>query len=205
MRLMGIQQEGGQGKYLGLPEAFGRKKKDLFSSVLDRIRQRAISWSSKLLSSAGKLVMLKFWWDANPEKRKMSWIAWDKLTRGKRDGGLGLRDIQDFNDALLKKLSWRILSKPECLLARILKGKYFPETSFVECKKTEGGSHGWKGIIIGRDLLKEKLGMVIGNGKQTKVWGATKHGSAAGETFLASEAEPEAEAFGSASDSRLRE
>ncbi|CAA7021923.1 unnamed protein product [Microthlaspi erraticum] len=100
----------------------------------------------------------------------MCWIAWDKLTRGKREGGLGLRNLQDFNDALLSKLSWRILSNPDCLLARILKGKYFPNTTFLESKLGEGGSHGWKGIIIGRDLLKEKLGKIIGNGKKTSVW-----------------------------------
>ncbi|CAA7055077.1 unnamed protein product [Microthlaspi erraticum] len=200
MRILHIHQEGGTGKYLGLPEAFERKKKDLFSSVVDKIRQQAISWSSKLLSSAGKLVLLKsvlssmptysmscfklpislckriqsvltrFWWDANPDKKKMCWIAWHKLTRGKREGGLGIRDIQDFTDAMLGKLSWRILTKPSCLLARILKGKYFPDQSFLECKTSEGGSHGWKGIVIGRNLLKEKIGKVIGNGATTKIW-----------------------------------
>ncbi|CAA7029244.1 unnamed protein product [Microthlaspi erraticum] len=197
---LGIKNEGGQGKYLGLPEAFGRKKKDLFSSVVDRIRQRSISWSTKQLSGAGKLVMLKsvlssmptysmscfklhvslckriqsvltrFWWDANPEKKKMCWVSWDKLTRGKREGGLGIRDIQDFNDALLGKQSWRILSKPESLLAKILKGKYFPKSDFLDEHVTEAGSHGCKGIMIGRELVKEKLGSVIGNGESTRVW-----------------------------------
>lgn len=44
-QLLGITKEGSQGKYLGLPESFGRKKKDLFNSVVDRIRQRSLSWS----------------------------------------------------------------------------------------------------------------------------------------------------------------
>ncbi|CAA7017042.1 unnamed protein product [Microthlaspi erraticum] len=47
---LGIQREGGLGKYLGLPEHFRRKKKDLFSIIVDRIRQKAQSWSSRLLS-----------------------------------------------------------------------------------------------------------------------------------------------------------
>ncbi|CAA7054622.1 unnamed protein product [Microthlaspi erraticum] len=50
---LGIQQEGGVGKYLGLPEHFGRRKKDLFSQIVDRVKQRAQSWSTKRLSSAG--------------------------------------------------------------------------------------------------------------------------------------------------------
>lgn len=37
---LGIHKEGGLGKYLGLPEHFGRRKKDLFTSIVDRIRQR---------------------------------------------------------------------------------------------------------------------------------------------------------------------
>ena len=54
-----IQKEGGTGKYLGLPDNFGRRKRDLFASIVDRIKQKASSWSNRHLSSAGKLVMLK--------------------------------------------------------------------------------------------------------------------------------------------------
>lgn len=57
--LLGITQEGRLGKYLGLLEHFGRRKRDLFTSMVDRIRQKAISSSPKRLSWAGKLTMLK--------------------------------------------------------------------------------------------------------------------------------------------------
>ena len=52
-------KEGGVGKYLRLPELFGRKKRDFFSSIVDRIKQKARGWSTKLLSSAEKMVMLQ--------------------------------------------------------------------------------------------------------------------------------------------------
>jgi len=42
-RELKITKEGGQGKYLGLPELFGRKKRDLFTSIVDRIKQRGLS------------------------------------------------------------------------------------------------------------------------------------------------------------------
>lgn len=54
-----IEKEGGIGKYLGFPEHFGRRKRDIFASIVDRIRQKAHSWSSRYLSSAGKLILLK--------------------------------------------------------------------------------------------------------------------------------------------------
>lgn len=197
---LGIQNEGGTGKYLGLPEHFGRKKRDLFSSIVDKIRQRARSWNTRFLSTAGKMTMLKsvlsaipnhamqcfklplslckriqsvltrFWWDSNADTRKMSWIAWETMTKSKKDGGLGFRDIQCFNDALLAKLSWRILDTPQCLLARILKGKYFPDQDFLQVQPPASCSHGWRGILIGRDLLKLHLGWAIGNGEQVSAW-----------------------------------
>lgn len=36
------------------------------------------------------------------------------------------------------------------------------------CAKT--ASHGWRGILHGRDLLKKKLGWKIGNGSSVKLW-----------------------------------
>lgn len=140
-RHLRIHTEGGMGKYLGLPEHFGRKKKDIFTGIGDRIRQRDLSWSSRFLSSAGKQVLLKsvltslpsyamscfklptslckwiqsvltrFWWDDKPDKRKISWVSWDKLTLPISAGGLGFRKIEEFNNVLLAKLSL----PPTCL------------------------------------------------------------------------------------------
>lgn len=56
---LGISKEGWVGKYLGLREHFGRKKKDLFSSIVDRIKQRSIGWSTCFLSTADKAIMLQ--------------------------------------------------------------------------------------------------------------------------------------------------
>ena len=53
---MSISIEGGIGKYLGLPEQFGRRKRDIFASILDRKRQKAHSWTTRFLSGAGKQV-----------------------------------------------------------------------------------------------------------------------------------------------------
>ena len=198
--ILGITREGGMGKYLGLPEHFGRKKKDLFTSIVDRIRQCASNWSSRFLSKAGKLTMLqsvltaipsytmscfeiplslckriqsaltRFWWDSSSEKRSMCWVSWDNLATPKAMGGLGLRDIQIFNQALLAKLAWRILSVPDCLLARVLKGKYCHQGSFLTVELPSACSHGWRGIVHGRNLLRDNIGKAIGNGQNTSVW-----------------------------------
>ncbi|KAL0657902.1 hypothetical protein Bca4012_078487 [Brassica carinata] len=183
---LGIEKERGTGKYLGLPEHFGRRKKDLFTIIVDRIRVNAASWSSRHPSSAGKLVMLKsvlsavpshamtcfllpislciriqstltrFWWDSSPEKKKMCMVAWSKLTKPKVLGGLGIRDIQAFNTALLAKQAWRIITKPDCLLAWVLKGKYCGSAQFLQVQETKTMSHGWRGILAVKTKQKKK-------------------------------------------------
>lgn len=50
---LGISKEGRVGKYLGLPEHFGRRKKNLFTSIVDRIHQKAASMSTRQLSAGG--------------------------------------------------------------------------------------------------------------------------------------------------------
>lgn len=182
-QLLQIGKEGGVGKYLGLPEHFRKKKNDLFKAIVDKIRQKAISWSIRFLSGADKLVMLKsvlsaistytmscfqlpvslckriqstltrFWWDSNNQQKKMCWITWDKLARPKWAGCLGLKDIYAFNEALLAKLSWRFLQKPDSLLAKVLSGKYCFDEDFLRVPETKSISHGWRIILVGRDLL----------------------------------------------------
>ncbi|KAG7593940.1 Ribonuclease H-like superfamily [Arabidopsis thaliana x Arabidopsis arenosa] len=197
---LGITNEGGVGKYLGLPEHFGRRKKDIFTAIVDKIRQRSLSWTNRFLSAAGKQVLLKavlaampsyamscfklplslckriqsaltrFWWDDKPEKKKMCWVAWEKLTFPKEEGGLGFREIATFNDALLAKIGWKLLHQPDSLLSQVLLGKYCHSSSFMESKSPSNASHGWRGILAGREILKQGLGWIVGNGESINVW-----------------------------------
>lgn len=200
IKILGIDKEGGVGKFLGLPKLFSRKKRDLFTFIVNRIKLRAASWSTRQLSSAGKLTKLKsvltgiptysmscfllpvglcnqiqsalthFWWDSNDSTRKMCWVSWDSMTKPKSKGGLGLRDIQAFNVAMLANLSWRLVTQPDNLVARTLLGKYCHSKNFLAVTCPSAPSHRWRGILAGRDLLLLHLGKVIGNGNTTCVW-----------------------------------
>ncbi|XP_033133967.1 uncharacterized mitochondrial protein AtMg00310-like [Brassica rapa] len=102
--------------------------------------------------------LTRFWWDSSSEKRSMCLVSWDNLAKPKVLGGLGLRDIQLFNQALLAKLAWRIITVPYCLLARVLKGKYCHKESFLNVNLPSTCSHGWRGILHGRNLLRDNIG-----------------------------------------------
>lgn len=114
-------------------------------------------------------VLTRFWWDSTDGVKKICWIAWDKLTLPKGMRGLGFRDIQAFSQDLLAKIGWRLITKPDSLLARILLGKYFNKTSFLNVQAASNISHGWKGVLLGRDLLLSHLGKAIGDGESTSV------------------------------------
>ena len=81
-----------------------------------------------------------------------------------------MRDIQAFNTTLLAKQAWRVVTKPDCLLSRVLRGQYCIKSSFLRTTPTASSSHGWKGVLLGRDLFLKGLGKAIGNGETTSVW-----------------------------------
>ena len=81
----------------------------------------------------------------------------EKLSKPKSAGGLGFRKIVQFNDALLTKLSWRVLKNLNSLLAKILLGKYCVQSSFLDAHPLLNASHGLCGLLVGRDLLAKGL------------------------------------------------
>ncbi|CAA7048872.1 unnamed protein product [Microthlaspi erraticum] len=197
---LGISKEGGMGMYLGLPEKICGSKKQAFAFILDRLSKRINSWSSKLLSNGGKEVLIKsvaqalptyvmscfllpqdiikkiqgaiakFWWSSKQNGRGLHWVAWDKICLPFEKGGLGFRDLTNFNLALLAKQLWRLIHYPSSLLARILKERYYRHTNPLVVGKPNSPSFGWSSILASRDLLKTGLRKTIGSGANTFVW-----------------------------------
>ncbi|XP_019165689.1 PREDICTED: uncharacterized protein LOC109161653 [Ipomoea nil] len=197
---LGVERARNFGKYLGLPSFIGRNKRAIFSYIEDKIRQRVFSWNKKLLSQAGKEVLLKsvaqsmptfsmsvflllesvcesiqramnrYWWGKGPD-RGIHWKAWDKLCIPKKFGGLGFKDLRNFNLAMLGKQAWRFLTNPGSLAARIYKARYFPKTSFVDAVVGNNPSFCWRSIMAAHDFVIAHVRRRIGNGQETLIWG----------------------------------
>lgn len=104
---------------------------------------------------------------------KLIWVLFRSVIsadKNKSAGGLGFREIEQFNDALLAKATWRVLKFPQSLLSQVLRGKYCHSSNFLEAVQPSASSHGWRGILIGRDVLLRGLGWIVGSGNEISVW-----------------------------------
>lgn len=124
----------------------------------------------KTLLSKISSMMANYWWGDDSNKRKIHWIAWDKLCLPKDLGGVGFRDLESFNQALLAKQGWKIINKPQSLLSRFLKSIYFKDGDFLLAPMGTRPSFAWRSLLFGRELLQKGLRHHIGNGKSTEVW-----------------------------------
>ncbi|KAG7559049.1 Reverse transcriptase zinc-binding domain [Arabidopsis thaliana x Arabidopsis arenosa] len=199
MQTLKIPNSGGGGKYLGLPEQFGRKKKEMFQFISDSVQGKISGWQTKFLTAAGKETLIKsvayampvysmnvfqlpkelcseinsmiarFWWGTTPDKKKLSWVSWQKMTTPKKQGGLGFRDLHQFNQALLASQVWKLLQRPESLLYRMLKARYFRNGNMLTATRGTRPSYGWSSLRFGCELLRVGTQKNIGDGRSTKL------------------------------------
>lgn len=70
--------------------------------------------------------MAKFWRGQKQNENRIHWKSWDYLGLPRFNGGLGFKNLGDFNTALLGKQAWRLHSEPDAFWVRVIKGIYYP-------------------------------------------------------------------------------
>jgi hypothetical protein len=111
-----------------------------------------------------------YWWADDSDHKRIHWQEWWKLCLPKGSGGMGFRDLQSFNLAMLAKQVWRLLRKPDSLCARVLRARYYPDGKLLNARMKGGSSYTWQSILAGHECFK--LGYIwrVGDGTQIKIW-----------------------------------
>ena len=87
-------------------------------------------------------------------ERKIHWRSWDFLSKPKKDGGMGFRDLRSFNLAMLAKKGWRLIQDQDSILFQCLKARYFPRCNFLDTVVSPNCSYTWKSIMAAVTILK---------------------------------------------------
>ena len=104
-----------------------------------------------------EVMIRKFWWGYSGGSRKTHWVKWDRLYEAKEVGGMGFKEIEKFNDALLAKQVWRLINNPTLLCYWVFKVRFFSNCSILEARESVVGSYAWKSLLSARDVIHKGM------------------------------------------------
>ncbi|RAL47150.1 hypothetical protein DM860_014044 [Cuscuta australis] len=143
-------------KYLGAPICKGKLKRRDCGMVTEHFRKYIESWYSKTLNPMGRLILIKhvlssiplhliavhilpksvintlhsmmsnYLWGVDNNKPRYHWKNWKDLCTPTTEGGLGIRDLKDLQQAYSIKLWWNFRFS-DSLWARFMRHKYSTE------------------------------------------------------------------------------
>lgn len=111
----------------------------------------------------------RFWWSGYGKFRGIHWRRWEVLAQSKKEGGMGFKDFNDLNSAMLAKQGWRVLTNPNALWVFVLKSCYFPNFNFMQAKRRRNYSWAWASLLHGRDMLRKGGRWIVGNGESIDI------------------------------------
>ncbi|XP_030950126.1 uncharacterized protein LOC115974041 [Quercus lobata] len=193
--ILGPMQDSRHSKYLGLPSIIDKSKMDVFAEIKERVARKLSGWKEKILSIGGREILIKavaqviptytmscfqlpkglcdeiesmmkgFWWGQRGQESKISWVSWRKLCNSKLKGGMGFRNLQAFNFAMLAKQGWRLLENPNSLVARIYRAKYYPHGDVLKAGLGSSPSFSWRSIRQGLEVVRKGTRWTVEDGK----------------------------------------
>ena len=182
-------------RYLGVPLISSRLKGSDCRALVDRIIARAKSWTCRALSYAGRLQLVKiilfaiqvyrssifilpkavikqieqtlraFLWKGSDLSTRGAKVAWEYVCLPKKEGGLGLRGLEEWNRAAMLKHLWHICTdKEQSVWSSWIRTHLIRAKNFWELKIPGECTWAWRKILKLRPLARANFKFRVGNG-----------------------------------------
>ncbi|PNX79011.1 ribonuclease H, partial [Trifolium pratense] len=196
-------------KFLGLPVGANPRRLETWKPVVESMMRRLSGWNGRHLSIGGRVMLINsvlsslplyfysffrapkgiirklvklqrnFLWGGGLEDKKLCWVKWEHVCLPKEKGGLGVKTLDLFNQALLSKWKWRCVNEPDALWTDLLKFRY--EVSFDNLLSWETIKTGTFDSIWWRDVARvgdtaddcwfpKNVSCGLGDGKSISFW-----------------------------------
>ena len=198
--ILGFRSTPSLGKYLGFPIKHTGTPQD-FGFILERIQGKLAGWKANLLSFAGRTILTRsvtstipnyvmqcsalpakilqgidrlsrnFLWGSSKTKKKFHLIGWEKITKSRDEGGLGIHAAKPKNTALLAKLNWRFNTEKSSLWVRVLTHKYRPRRGLSHATSNcTSCSPTWTALRKGQNTFNKGSKWIAGSNSGLSLW-----------------------------------
>ena len=160
-------------KYLGMLLGTSFKTASIWNPILEKMEKKLSRWKRLYLSKGGRLTLLKstlsslptyflslftipkvvaarmesiqrnFLWGSSEGSFNCPLVAWERVCLPVKLGGLGIRSVASFNQALLRKWLWRFGHEVTHLWWRVISTKYGEGARGVVYKSVQEDSWLW--------------------------------------------------------------
>ncbi|XP_026459958.1 uncharacterized protein LOC113360696 [Papaver somniferum] len=187
-------------KYMGVTLLIGRDKTKAFKPLIQSFGTRLKFWKGKTMNHSARTTMVKhvlndlptyqmgffripktmidqmdsiqknFWW-GHSDNKGLCLIGWNKMHVPKALGGLGIRNLEHFNTALLTKVAWKACNNDNSLYMQIVRSKYGNNGKLLHLYKLkEDCSWLWRSIYSGIEVLQQHSKWIVQCGTKIKIW-----------------------------------
>ncbi|MFS7899786.1 putative RNA-directed DNA polymerase [Helianthus anomalus] len=201
-------------RYLGVPLISTRLYHKDCLPLIDKVKNKIHNWKNKSLSFAGRLQLISsvlnslqvywssvfilptsvskeieklfrgFLWCHGEMKRGKAKVKWKDVCTPMRHGGLGLKLLRTWNQALISKHTWNIISRKDSLWVKWIHAYRLKHGNFWEFESKVETCWGWRKILEYRSSLRDHIIHKIGNGLTTSAWFDNWHPLGPLSTFL---------------------